>query len=120
MNIKRIAITMIAVLLLSHEAAAKENAKPQSWTSVADLVDQCNTIEQFSAGACMGYVVAVAEITDSGYLQGYRSCIPARVTKGQLEDVVKKYIAKHADYRQYVGYQAIVLALVESFPCEKQ
>ena len=120
MNIKRIVLAMIAVLLVSHHAMAKENTKPQSWTSVADLVDQCNTIEQFSAGACMGYVVAVAEITESGYLQGYRSCIPSRVTKGQLEEVVKKYIAKHADYRQYVGYQAVVLALVESFPCEKQ
>jgi Ssp1 endopeptidase immunity protein Rap1a len=117
-SLRRIVVTLV-VLLLAHPAAA-DRPKPHTWTSGADLSDRCGTMEQFSAGECAGYVVGVAEITESGYLKGYRSCIPARVNKGQLTDVVRKYIAKHPEYQQSVGYQVVVVALVESFPCEKQ
>lgn len=65
----------------------------------------------------MGYVVAAAEIADSGHLKGYRSCIPKGVTKGQLQDVVKKHLAKHPEQLEYIGYQVVVVALVEAFPC---
>lgn len=119
MNLLKI-VTSLIVLLLAPLAAAADNPKPHTWTSAAELADRCSTMDQFSAGECAGYVVGVAEITDSGYLKGYRSCIPARVNKGQLADAVRNYIAKHPDYKQYVGYQVVVLALVESFPCEKQ
>jgi len=118
MNLLKLTLTLM-VLLLSRPAAA-DNSKPHTWTSAADLVERCNTVDQFSAGECAGYVVGVAEITDSGYLKGYRSCIPPRVNKGQLADAVKKYVAKHPDYQQSVGYQVVVMALVESFPCDKQ
>jgi hypothetical protein len=119
MNLLKIVASLI-VLVFAPLAAAADNPKPHTWTSAAELADRCSTMDQFSAGECAGYVVGVAEITDSGYLKGYRSCIPARVNKAQLADAVRKYIAKHPDYQQYVGYQVVVLALVESFPCEKQ
>jgi Ssp1 endopeptidase immunity protein Rap1a len=119
MNTLKIAMSL-SVVLLAPLSAAGADPKPHTWTSAADLVERCNTMEQFSAGECAGYVVGVAEIADSGYLKGYRSCIPAHVNKGQLADAVRKYIAKHPEYQQYVGYQVVVMALVESFPCEKQ
>ena len=119
-NVSLRTIVMTLVVLLLPHAVAADSPKPHTWTSGADLTDRCGTMEQFSAGECAGYVVAVAEITESGYLKGYRSCIPARVNKGQLTDIVRKYIAKHPEYQQSVGYQVVVIALVESFPCEKQ
>ena len=105
-------------LLLSAAASADEKDRPRVWTSGTGLVAQCSQVlDQFSTGACMGYVVAAAEIADSGHLKGYRSCIPKDVTKGQLQDVVKKHLAKHPEQLEYIGYQVVVVALVEAFPC---
>ena len=110
---------MAAMLLLfSAAASADEKDRPRVWTSGTELVAECGQVlDQFSTGACMGYVVAAAEIADSGHLKGYRSCIPKDVTKGQLQDVVKKHLARHPEQLEYIGYQVVVVALVEAFPC---
>ncbi len=111
---------MAAVVLLAAAAASadeKERA-PRVWTSGADLAAECShVLDQFSIGACTGYVVAAAEIADSGRLKGYRSCIPKDVTKGQLQDVVNKHLARHPEQLGYIGYQVVVVALVEAYPC---
>ena len=105
-------------LLFSAAASADEKDRPRGWTSGTELVAQCSQVlDQFSTGACMGYVVAAAEIADSGHLKGYRSCIPRDVTKGQLQDAVKKHLAKHPEQLEYIGYQVVVVALVDAFPC---
>jgi len=111
---------VIAVMLLVFSAAARadEKDRPRVWTSASDLVAQCGQVlDQFSTGACTGYVVAAAEIADSGHLKGYRSCIPKDVTKGQLQDVVRKHLAKYPEQSEYIAYQVVVVALVEAFPC---
>jgi hypothetical protein len=111
---------VIAAVVVSFSAAtyAEEKQPPRVWTSGTDLAAQCShVLDQFSTGACAGYVVAAAEIADSGRLQGYRSCIPKDVTKGQLQDVVNKHLAKHPEQLEYIGYQVVVVALVEAFPC---
>jgi Ssp1 endopeptidase immunity protein Rap1a len=106
------------VLLLSAAAYADQKEHPRVWISGSDLAAQCSQIlDQFSIGACAGYVVAAAEIADSGHLKGYRSCIPKDITKGQLQDVVNKHLAKHPEQLEYIGYQVVVVALVEAFPC---
>jgi hypothetical protein len=105
-------------LLFWGVAYAEEKERPRVWTSGTDLSAQCSHVQdQFSTGACTGYVVAAAEIADSGRLKGYRSCIPKDVTKGQLQDVVNKHLAKHPEQLEYIGYQVVVVALVEAFPC---
>ena len=98
-------------------ASGDEQKRPRVWTSGSDLVDQCShVLDQFSTGACVGYVVAAAEIADSGRLKGYRSCIPKKVTKGQLQDVVSKHIAKHPEQLDYIGYRkAVELRVRESY-----
>ena len=113
---------MAAVLLLFWAlASGDEKERPRVWTSGSDLADQCaHVLDQFSTGACMGYVVAAAEIADSGHLKGYRSCIPKDVTKGRLQDVVSKHLAKHPEQLDYIGYQIVVVALVEAYPCTSQ
>ena len=113
------AVMAIALLLLSAAASGQEKDGPHVWTSGTDLVAQCGNVQdQFSTGSCMGYVVAAAEIADSGRLKGYHSCIPKNVSKGQLQDVVNKYLAKHKDQLDYIGYQIVVVALVEAYPCK--
>jgi hypothetical protein len=110
-----------ALLFLSVVAAAEDKDHPRAWTSATDLMAQCSQVlDQFSTGACVGYVVAAAEIADSGRLKGYRSCIPKDVTKGQLQDVVTKYLAKHPEQLEYIGYQVAVVALVEAYPCQER
>src|ERR1700740_2683910 len=65
---------MAGVALLCFSAVyGGEKERPRVWTSGTDLATQCSHIQdQFSTGACTGYVVAAAEIADSGRLKGYR------------------------------------------------
>jgi hypothetical protein len=113
------AVMAAGLLLLSAAASGDEKERlPRVWTTGADLVAQCGRVQdQFATGACAGYLVAAAEIADSGRLKGYRSCIPKDVTKGQLQEVVNKYLARHPEQLEYIGYQVVVVALVEAFPC---
>jgi len=113
------AVMAVMLLLFSTAGSADEkDHQPRVWTSGTELMAECSQVlDQFSTGACMGYVVAAAEIADSGHLRGYRSCIPKGVTKGQLQDAVKKHLAKHPEQLEYIGYQVVVVALVEAFPC---
>ncbi len=114
------AVVAAVLLLFSVVASADEKDQPRVWTSGSDLVAICGQVQdQFSTGACVGYVVAAAEIADSGRLKGYRSCIPKGVTKGQLQDVVNKHLARHPEQLEYIGYQVVVVALVEAFPCQE-
>ena len=107
-----------AMLLLALQGAAADEDKPRSWTSGTDLWNECNNVQdQFSTGACLGYVVAAAEIADGGYLKGYRTCIPKDTSKGKLEDAVRRYLDKHPEQKRYIGYQVVVTSLVEAFPC---
>jgi hypothetical protein len=113
------AVMAAVVLLFAAAASAEEKERPpRVWTSGTDLAARCSQVlDQFSIGACAGYIVAAAEIADSGRLKGYRSCIPKDVTKGQLQDVVNKHLTKHPEQLEYIGYQVVVVALVEAFPC---
>jgi hypothetical protein len=114
----RRAVLAVMLLLCSTAASADESGRPRVWTSGTELMALCGQVlDQFSTGACMGYVVAAAEIADSGHLKSYRSCIPKDVTKGHLQDVVRKYLAKHPEQLEFIGYQVAVVALVEAFPC---
>jgi len=114
------ALLSVALLLLSVGAWGDDKDQPRVWTSGSDLANQCGHVQdQFATGACVGYVVAAAEIADSGRLKGYHSCIPKGVTKGQLQDVVNKYLARHPEQLEYIGYQVVVVALVEAFPCQE-
>ena len=115
------AVMAAALLLLSAVASGEDKDGPHVWTTGKDLVEQCSNVrDQFSTGGCVGYVVAAAEIADSGRLKGYRTCIPKNVTKGHLQDVVNKYLAKHTEQLEYIGYQIVVVALVEAYPCPDQ
>jgi len=115
------ALVVAGLWLFSVCALCDDKDLPRVWTFASDLVNQCGHVQdQFSTGACVGYVVAAAEIADSGRLKGYRSCIPKAVTKGQLQDVVNKYLARHPEQLNYIGYQVVVVALVEAFPCPAQ
>lgn len=110
-----------AMLLLAMQMAAADENKPRSWTSGTNLWTECNNIQdQFSTGACLGYVVAAAEIADGGYLKGYRTCIPKGTNAGKLEDIVRRYLDKHPEHKGYIGYQIVVTSLVEAFPCPTQ
>jgi hypothetical protein len=105
-------------LLFAAAVSADDKEPPRVWTSGTDLAAQCSQVlDQFSTGACAGYVVAAAEIADSGRLKGYRSCIPKDVTKGQLQEVVTKHLARHPEQLEFIGYQVVVVALVAAFPC---
>jgi Ssp1 endopeptidase immunity protein Rap1a len=111
----------VAMLLLAMLEASADESKPRSWTSRTNLWTECDNIQdQFSTGACLGYVVAAAEIADGGYLQGHRTCIPKGITEGRLQEVVRRYLDKHPEYKGYIGYQVVVVSLVEAFPCPTQ
>lgn len=70
--------------------------------------------DYFSVGQDFGYVTGVVDSLDGIYF-----CPPLNVTKGQLTDIVAKYINKNPEMRNKLGSDLVVNALSPVFPCKK-
>jgi Rap1a immunity proteins len=71
-----------------------------------------DTMSAFKTGACVGYVMGVASS-----LEGSAFCFPAGVEKGQIVDVIKRWLEDHPELRHYAASSLITSALKERFPC---
>jgi Rap1a immunity proteins len=71
--------------------------------------------EVFAHLGAQGYVAGVA---DSYEVLGV-VCVPSKVTLGQLQDVVLKYLDAHPEGRHNIAASLVLKALTEAFPCGK-
>lgn len=85
-----------------------------------DLYKDCSATEMqyFSRGICLGFVMGVFDTAEKHELSGYRFCPPAKLTAGQMQDVVIKYLANNPAKRHMLAYALVVHAAVEAFPCK--
>ncbi len=71
---------------------------------------------------CMYYVAGVADMlsviskTEAGGIKPL--CIPAKVSLGQLRNVVVKYLKAHPEGTHRAAVVQVTVALGEAFPCQ--
>jgi hypothetical protein len=83
--------------------------------------NQLNELFTTNPDAAMTYVQGVADAF--ALLKTLRNrievCLPDKVTKQQLGDVVRKYLQDHPADRHTAASSLVLLALGEAFPCPK-
>lgn len=80
------------------------------------LYEDCRASNYFNRGYCGGYVIGVVDAVErSG--SGPRICVPEGATKGQLADVVLKYLEDHPERRNRDAGELVPEALHAAFPC---
>jgi hypothetical protein len=68
---------------------------------------------------CLGYVQGIADAVDTpNGLSGWRACRPEGATRGQLQDVVTRWLDQHPEQRHYSAATLVAKALAEAFPCK--
>ena len=98
--------------------AAPATARPVSYVESAQLFQMCQQKEGSLDGqACMGYIVAIADIMDTTALHGWSACIPADATIGYLQKVVTIWLKNNPDDHKYTANSNVADALAEAYPC---
>lgn len=86
------------------------------------LYEDCSGETYFNRGYCGGYIVGIVDTIESmqssGLLPKNAMCIPEGVTKGQLADVVTKYLADNPAIRHGDAGNLVPEALNAAFPCQ--
>jgi Ssp1 endopeptidase immunity protein Rap1a len=67
--------------------------------------------------AAMGYIVGVADALSTRRALPF--CMPERVTRGQLQDVVCGYLREDPERRRYDATSAVWNAQRKAWPCNK-
>jgi hypothetical protein len=87
------------------------------------LYEDCRSPNYFNRGYCGGYVTGIIDTIESlqsrGVLPADALCIPEASTKGQLVDVVLKYLEQHPERRHLESGALVPEALNLAFPCKR-
>lgn len=77
--------------------------------------------------ACSGYVSGVYDMIEllnvakhrnrTGSVEGFQACVPDSATRGQLTDVVIKYLKDHPEQRHLAAATIVYVALKQGFGC---
>jgi hypothetical protein len=82
------------------------------------LHNACSGSEgEYGKAYCMGYSVGVADIMVYTTLDGWKACIPEGATRGQVMDIVTRWLANNPQKRHYNASGLVAQALEEAFPC---
>ncbi len=107
---------LVALVLVSAAANAPATA---DWMSGNELKESCHSEGQYGRGACLGFTSAVAGIVDTETIYGWRACIPDGVTRGQLRDIMVKFLDDHPEKLHHSAASLAARAYEEVFPCPK-
>jgi len=71
-------------------------------------------------GIARGYIGAVADIGAGEPVNGFLFCVPATVKLEQLGDVVRDWLDRHPESRNYAGKGVVGAALADAYPCARK
>ena len=81
-----------------------------------------NAQEALDTGQCQGYLMATSDTYNTWRSQGFISsdvyCMPHRVTVGQLERIVVKYLEARPEELHMSASSLVLTAYMQAFPCE--
>lgn len=79
------------------------------------LLADLKSTDAFERGIAMGYILGVA---DRG--RGVTNCMPANVTAGQIQDMVRQHLELFPGGRHYTGDVIVSYVLSQAWPCPKR
>jgi len=99
--------------------ALSSDAEPyELFSDGEELSSTCAAGRNFSAGACLGYIVgaldAFAIVQQTGY------CAPSGLSRGQVRDIVVAWLGAHPEKLQGNASAAVYNAMADSFPCRRK
>lgn len=109
---------VFALLILFARSGWASDAYFETGNSLKGYADDKSSY--FSQGVYGGYIIGVADVLAIQGIGGLRACFSTNMEKGQLLEVVKKYLADHPQNLHLVGSNLIAVALAEAFPCGKR
>jgi hypothetical protein len=84
------------------------------------LYTACTSKDTMTEVDCLGYTSAIADAVISGGMsQLFSACVPAGVTRGQVQDIVVKWLAANPKVRHDEAAGLVAAALEDAFPCRK-
>src|SRR5919206_246284 len=109
----------VAVLTLAIGLSYPSKAKAEYWSD-NDLLAYCKANDgTFEKGACMGYILGIADTLASGARIGnLRACITGGVSIGQLTDTVTHFLTTSSSTKNGNANIAVASALSNAFPCK--
>ena len=90
------------------------------------LLNQCQKLGEgaasnYYAGTCAGYIMGVIDshngAAGTDKMPESYFCLAGEASRGQLIDIVLKYVEKHPEQRDFGGATLIWMALVYEYPC---
>ena len=86
------------------------------------LFEDCRAGNYFNRGYCGGYVTGIVDTIEAlqarGVLPADALCVPEESTKGQLADVVIKYLEQNPERRHLEAGSLVPAALNRAFQCK--
>jgi len=82
------------------------------------LLSQCESKINAAKGTCLGYITGVADASHGRTLADAYYCKPKKVSVGQLNKIVTKYLNNNPEKLHLAAFPLVQLALLEAFPCE--
>ncbi len=114
---------MAALLLLAVSSGAAPapagDAAHRTYATGAMLYQGLASKNPQDVGVARGYIGAVADIGAGEPVNGFLFCLPASATLEQLGEVVRQWLAHHAESRNYAGKGVVGAALAEAYPCTR-
>ena len=111
----------ITTLAIATALAAGASARAQgAFLTGNDLFTACTGTRTAADADCTGYVTGVADalLAVQGFGEGAPSvCLSANVTRGQMRDVVPRYLERNPQDRHYGAASTTFVALRQAFPC---
>jgi hypothetical protein len=116
-------IGLLLVATVAGPAQSQVSVTPHySYVSANELSLRCQSEENFDRAICAGYVAGAVDMLELTRGTGPRAvsiCLPHNpaAQRGQLIDVVKRYLAAYPENRQGGAAALVFTALSEAFPC---
>jgi Rap1a immunity proteins len=109
----------VALLTLAVGLSSPNIARAEYWSD-NDLLTYCRANDgTFEKGACMGYILGIADtLAAGGRIGNFRACITGGVSIGQLADTVTHFLTTSRDIKHGGASTLIASALSDAFPCK--
>ena len=94
------------------------NSYASVWKDGNSLHSNCGDEFAFAQGLCSGYIIGVLDANARNGFEPY--CDPEGTTRGQMRDIVKKWLADNPAYRTIPADAAVTVAMMEAFPAKRK
>jgi len=118
---RALATALLAILPPVVAAPPASGAMPHLTYATGGMLYQGLTSKKtYEIGVARGYIGAVADIGAGEPVNGFLFCVPATVKLEQMGEVVRDWLARHAETHTYAGKGVVGAALAEAYPCTRK